>query len=70
MSKIELTQEQIDFRLDPFTLNNEFSFWLIKSKCPWNLRETNKKYNLLRFSLDHATAFNKIKQEMFENGIK
>ncbi|APZ82922.1 hypothetical protein [Flavobacterium phage FL-1] len=70
MPKIELTQDQIDFKLDPFTLNNNFIFWLEKSKCMWNLKETNNKYNELRESLDHATAMETLKRQMFQNSIK
>lgn len=68
MSKIELTQEQKDFRLDDFTLNKDFMFWLEKSKCMWNLKETNRKYNELRETLDHATAMETLKRRMFEDG--
>jgi len=70
MAKIELTQEEKDFRLDSFTLNNQFTYWLTKSKCMWNLRETNKKYNALRDEFDHATAFLKLKEQMFNNVLK
>lgn len=68
MSKIELTQEQKDFRLDAFTLNKDFMFWLEKSTCMWNLKETNQKYNELRETLDHATAMETLKRRMFEAG--
>lgn len=70
MSKRELTQEEKDFRLDSFTLNSHFTFWLTKAKCMWNLRETNKKYEELRLELDHATAMESLKRKMFENGLK
>jgi hypothetical protein len=70
MAKIELTQEQQDFRLDSLTLNNDFIFWLTKSKCMWSLKETNKRYNELRLDLDHAMAMEAIKRKMFELGIK
>lgn len=68
--KQELTQEQKDFKLDMITLNNQFTYWLVKAKCIWNLKETNKKYNELRLSLDHATAMEVIKKKMFDYGIK
>lgn len=70
MAKIELTQEQKDFRLDAFTLNNDFIYWLAKAKCMWSLRETNKKYNELRLELDHAMAMDILKRQMFTNAIK
>lgn len=67
--KQELTEEQRDFRLDDFTLNREFTFWLTKAKCMWNLKETNKRYNELRVDLDHATALEVLKKKMFQMGI-
>lgn len=67
--KQELTEEQRDFRLDDFTLNREFTFWLTKAKCMWNLKETNKRYNELRVELDHATALEVLKKKMFQMGI-
>lgn len=70
MKKNELTQEQREFRLDSFTLNNQFTYWLVKSKCIWNLKETNKRYNELREELDHATAMETLKRKMFELGLK
>lgn len=68
--KQELTQEQKDFRLDPSTLNNQFEYWIVKSKCFWNLRETNNRYNGLRLNLDHASAMESLKREMFNVGAK
>lgn len=68
--KQELTQEQIDFKLDPITLNSQFTYWLVKSKCMWNLRETNKRYDKLRLIVDHATALETLKKKMFIIGIK
>lgn len=70
MAKIELTQEQRDFRMDEFTLNNEFIYWLTKAQCMWNLRETNEKYNVLRKELDHAMSMEALKRQMFSNGLK
>lgn len=71
MSKTELTQEQKDFRLEPNALNRQFIYWLDKSKCiEWDLRLTNQKYNDLRQYLDHGTAMDKLKREMFKNGLK
>lgn len=70
MAKIELTQEQKDFRLDSLTLYNDFSYWLIKSKCTWNLKETNTLYDNFRKTLDHAMSMEALKRKMFENGIK
>lgn len=66
----ELTQEQIDFRLDIFTLNNQFIYWLTKAKCMWSLKTTNKKYDELRLTLDHGNAFESLKKKMFQEGIK
>lgn len=70
MSKIELTEEQKDFVLDPLTLNNQLIYWLTKAKCMWNLKETNKKYKELRISMDHATVMESLKRQMFLNGLK
>jgi hypothetical protein len=69
MNKIELTEEQKEFQIDPFTLNSQFRYWLLKSKCMWNLKETNKKYKDLRISSDHATAMENLKTQMFLNRI-
>lgn len=70
MAKLELTQEQKDFRLDSFTLNNQFIYWLTKSKCMWNLKTTNKEYDKLREELDHATAMESLKRKMFNLALK
>jgi len=70
MAKIELTQEQKDFRLDSFTLNNQFIYWLTKAKCMWDLKTTNKEYDKLREELDHATALESLKRKMFNLGLK
>jgi hypothetical protein len=70
MAKLELTEEQKNFRLDSYTLNRQFTYWLAKSKCMWNLRTTNKEYEKLRKDYDHATAFEKLKIEMFNLGLK
>jgi len=71
MAKKELTIEELNFRLEPITLNNQFTYWLVKSKCfDWNLKETNKRYENLRHSLDHATAMEALKRKMFEVGLK
>lgn len=70
MEKFELTEEQRNFRLDDFTLNKQFTYWLVKSKCMWNLKTTNIEYNKLRLTLDHGTAFEKLKIMMFNLGIK
>jgi hypothetical protein len=70
MAKIELTQEQKDFRLDSFTLNNQFIYWLTRSKCMWDLKTTNKEYNVLREELDHASALESLKRKMFNLGLK
>jgi hypothetical protein len=70
MSKIELTEDQKDFVLDPLTLNNQLIYWLTKAKCMWNLKETNKKYKELRISMDHATVMEGLKRQMFLNGLK
>lgn len=70
MAKIELTQEQKDFRLDSFTLNNQFTYWLVKSGCMWNLKTTNNEYDKLREELDHATAMESLKRKMFNLALK
>ena len=70
MAKLELTQEQKDFRLDSFTLNNQFIYWLTKSGCMWNLKTTNKEYDKLREELDHATAMESLKRKMFNLALK
>lgn len=70
MAKIELTQEQMDFKLDSLTLNRDFDYWLTKAKCMWNLKETNKKYEEFRLTLDHASAMEALKRQMFTNGLK
>jgi len=36
----------------------------------WDLRETNKRYDKLRLSLDHATALETLKKKMFVLGLK
>jgi hypothetical protein len=69
MAKIELTQEQKDFRLDSFTLNNQFTYWLVKSGCMWDLKTTNKEYEKLRDELDHASAMESLKRKMFNLAI-
>lgn len=70
MAKLELTQEQKDFRLDSFTLNNQFIYWLTKSGCMWDLKTTNKEYDKLREELDHATAMESLKRKMFNLALK
>ena len=70
MAKIELTQEQKDFKLDSFTLNNQFIYWLTKSGCMWDLKTTNKEYDKLRDELDHASAMESLKRKMFNLGLK
>lgn len=69
MAKIELTQEQKDFKLDSFTLNNQFIYWLTKSGCMWDLKTTNKEYDKLRMELDHASAIESLKRKMFNLAI-
>lgn len=66
----EITNSQLDFRLDPFTLNNQFIYWLTKSKCMWSLKETNAEYEKMRLTTDHGTAFESLKRKMFQLGIK
>ena len=68
--KQELTQEQKEFRLDSFTLNEQFTYWLVKSKCMWDLKTTNEKYNFLRTDVDHSTALETLKRQMFVVGLK
>lgn len=69
MKKKELTQEERDFKLDDFTLNNQFIYYINKSKCfNWTLRIANEKYNALRFKNDHATAMLILTKEMFNLG--
>lgn len=67
--KKELTKEEIEFKLDDLTLNNQFTYWLVKAKCMWSLRETKKKYDSFRINMDHATAMEALKRKMFESGI-
>lgn len=68
--KQELTQEQKQFRLDSLTLNEQFTYWLVKAKCMWDLKTTNEKYNALRTDFDHATALETLKRQMFVVGLK
>jgi hypothetical protein len=68
--KQEITDEQKSFKLDPLTLNNQFTYWLVKSGCMWNLRETNKHYDKFRLTFDHATSMELVKKKMFEVGKK
>lgn len=68
--KRELTQEERDFKLDDFTLNTQFTYWIVKSNCMWGLKEANKRYQFLRKEIDHATALEALKRKMFEMGIK
>ncbi len=68
--KNELTQEQMDFKLDVFTLNNQFIYWLTKAKCMWDLKTTNEKYDELRLKFDHGNAFENLKRKMFQEGLK
>lgn len=69
MNKKQLTQEERDFRLDDFTLNNQLSYWINKSKCfEWNLKKGNQEYDLLRVTNDHATAMQLLIKKMFELG--
>ena len=70
MAKLELTEEHKNFRLDDYTLNRQFTYWLTKSKCMWDLKTANNEYNELRKSYDHAIAFEKLKVMMFNLGIK
>lgn len=71
MAKLELTEEEKEFRLDSFTFNNQVTYWLVKSKCVvWNLKKANEEYELLREEFDHATAFESLKRKMFELGLK
>lgn len=69
MAKTELSQEQKDFRLDSFTLNNQFIYWITKSGCMWDLKTTNKEYDKLRDELDHASAMESLKRKMFNLAI-
>jgi hypothetical protein len=66
-----ITEEQKFFRLDPYTLNKNLIFWLTKSNCvTWDLKRANKEYDALREEYDHATAFEKLKKKMFDQGLK
>jgi len=70
MAKLELTQEEKDFRLDSLTLNNQFAYWLERSMCvQWNLKETNERYNSLRIVYCHSDALEALKRKMFEIGL-
>jgi hypothetical protein len=69
--KVELTQEQKDYRMDDWTLNRQLIHWLEKSRCViWNLKDANNQYEKLREENDHATAMQKLIKKMFELGIK
>ena len=68
--KQELTKDQKEFELDWITLNRDFTYWLVKSGCVWNLKETNKEYRFFRLSLDHASAMESLKRKMFNLGQK
>lgn len=70
MSKIELTEEEKEFRLDSYTLNNQLSHWLVKSKCMWNLKKANEEYDKLREGLDHGNSMQILIKNMFNSGIK
>lgn len=70
MAKLELTDDQKNFKLDDYTLNRQFTYWLTKSKCMWNLKTTHQEYDKLREYLDHAIAFEKLKVMMFNLGVK
>ena len=71
MSKLELTQEQKDFKLDDFTLNNQLIYLLEKSKCvSWSLRDARRFYHKERETQDHVGAMDSTKREMFKLGIK
>jgi hypothetical protein len=69
MNKKQLTQEERSFRLDDFTLNNQLSYWINKSKCfEWNLKKGNQEYDLLRVTNDHVSAMQILIKRMFELG--
>ena len=69
MAKKELTIEQREYRLDCMTLNNQFSYYINKSKCfGWNLRKANDEYAILRLEHDHFDSFQIIVKRMFELG--
>ena len=68
MSKKELTQEEKDFKIDSFTLNNQLIYWVTKSNCMWSLKEANDRYDgLLDTGIGHPEAFEKLKRKMFES---
>lgn len=71
MKKSEITQEEKTFKLDPFTLNKELTYWIVKSNCMWTLKTANKKYDELReMDLRHPDALDGIKRQMFVDGKK
>lgn len=70
MKKRELSESEIDFKMDALTLNRQFEYWLVKSKCIWSLRLTNKKYNSLREEgYCHSDSLEFLKRKMFVEGI-
>lgn len=69
MKKRQLTQEERDYRLDDFTLNKQFDYFINKSKCfGWNLKKANEEYDLLRVLHDHTDSLQLIIKRMFELG--
>lgn len=70
MSKFELTKEQKDFRLEPSTLNKQMVYWISKARSMCSLMEANKRYNELRKTKDHGTAFEELKRQFFKEGLK
>lgn len=66
-----MTQEEKDYKLDDFTLNNQFIFLLTKSKCyDINLATINEEYAKLRLTQNHATTMQILKKRMFDYGKK
>lgn len=69
MSKRKLTQEEKDYRLDDFTLNKQFAYYINKAKCfEWNLKKANEEYDLLRVMHDHTDSMQILIKRMFELG--
>lgn len=67
--KRQLTQEERNYRLDDFTLNKQFIYYIDKSKCfDWTLKKANQEYDLLRVLHDHIDAMQILIKRMFKLG--
>ena len=70
MTKQELTKEQRDYRLEASTLNKQLVYWIGKARSMCSLKEANQRYNELRETKDHGTAFEELKRQFFKEGLK